>query len=143
MRVSLRKGVTILNDCVREGHSDSPVVIDGVNELETLLPVNKLTGRRADVSTLLSMQFSKDSRLLQQIFTELPVVQSDPNISDSDKFDVLVDRLSTGTPYENEVMMHKLADVADVLFPREVQQNVDNVVDAASDVGVDVASPSA
>lgn len=116
---------------------DIPVVIEGKQELETLLPVSKLTGRREDPLMLLKMQFSKDSRLLDALLQELPVIQSDPNISDEDRFSTLASRLSTGTPYENEQLVYQLEKVADVLFPEQVKESEKIVFDAANDVGVE------
>lgn len=113
---------------------DIPVVLEGKQELETLLPVSKLTGRRQDPLDLLKMQFSKDSRLLDALLQELPVVQSDSSISDEDKFSVLASRLGTGTPYENDVLVKELEKVADVLFPQEVKQAEQAIQFAAKDV---------
>lgn len=115
---------------------DAPAVLEGKQELETLLPVSKLTGRREDPLMLLKMQFSKDSRLLDALLQELPVVKSDPNISDDDRFSVLASRLSTGTPYENEQLVKQLASLADVLFPEQVKESEKIVFDAAKDAGV-------
>lgn len=82
------------------------------------------------------MQFSKDSRLLDALLQELPVIKSDNSISDEDKFATLASRLQTGTPYENEQLVYQLQKVADVLFPQEVQQSEKIVFDAAKDAGV-------
>lgn len=115
---------------------DAPAVLEGKQEFETLLPVSKLTGRREDPLMLLKMQFSKDSRLLDALLQELPVIKSDNSISDEDKFATLASRLQTGTPYENEQLVYQLQKVADVLFPQEVQQSEKIVFDAAKDAGV-------
>lgn len=115
---------------------DAPVLIEGLQELETLLPVSKLIGRRSDPLTLLKAQFSKDSRLLDSLLQELPVVASDPKISDEDRFSVLAQRLSIGTPYEDEQLVQQLSKVADVLFPQQVKESEQIVFDAAKDAGV-------
>lgn len=119
-----------------------PVVIEGQQELETLLPVSKLTGRRENVLTLLEMQFSKDSRLLNALLQELPVVQSDPNIADEDRFSVLASRLATGTMYEQDALTSQLSKVADVLFPQQNKEAEKIVFDAAKDVGLDPSTSS-
>lgn len=116
---------------------DIPVVLDGKQELETLLPVSKLTGRRENPLVLLGLQFSKDSRLLDALLQELPVVKSDPNIADEDRFATLASRLSIGTPYENEQLVYQLEKVADVLFPQQVKESEKIVFDLAKDVDID------
>lgn len=115
---------------------DAPKVIDGVVELETLLPVSKLTGRRDDPLTILQMQFSKDSRLLNALFQELPTVQSDASLSDDDRINMLAQRLSTGLPYEQDELVRQLSEVVDVMFPRQSSDSEKIVFDAAADVGL-------
>lgn len=116
---------------------DAPKVIDGVMELETLLPVSKLTGRRVDPLSVLQSQFSKDSRLLDALFQELPTVKSDPSLSDADRVDMLAQRLSIGLPYEQDELVRQLSDVADILFPKQVKDSEKIVFDAAQDSGLE------
>lgn len=110
----------IAPDYEREPKSmESPVLIDGVTEFETLCPVSKLTGHRSNPLTLLRMALSdKNSRLLDSILQELPSVQ-EVNACDEDKLSLLVSRLDTGSFAENDVLTHELSKVVDVLFPKQ------------------------
>lgn len=119
---------------------DVPHLIDGAQELETLLPVSKLTGRRADVLEVLTLAFNKDSRLLDALLQELPTIQSDPNISDSDKVRMLAGRFDQGTRADNDALIERLMSVSDVLFPLQAEQAERIVFDASSNAGL--KSPS-
>lgn len=119
---------------------DVPHLIDGSNELETLLPVSKLTGRRADVLEVLTLAFNKDSRLLDALLQELPTIPSDPNISDADKVQMLAGRFDQGTRADNDALIERLMSVSDVLFPKQAEQAEKIIFDAASDAGLDSSS---
>lgn len=119
---------------------DVPHLIDGAQELETLLPVSKLIGRRADVLEVLTLAFNKDSRLLDALLQELPTIQSDPNISDSDKVRLLAGRFDQGTRADNDALIERLMSVSDVLFPKQVDKVEKIVFDAANDVVLETHS---
>lgn len=116
---------------------DVPHLIDGVQELETLLPVSKLTGRRADVLEVLTLAFNKDSRLLDAMLQELPTIPSDPNISDTDKIQMLAGRFDQGTRADNDALVARLMSVSDVLFPKQAENAEKIVFDGANDVGLE------
>ena len=116
---------------VFKGHDKMPYLIDGVNELDTLCPVSKLTGHRGNPLQLLRMALSdKNSRLLDSILQELPTVQ-ELDVSDDDKLSLLVSRLDTGSFAENDVLVQELSKVTDILFPdnREVQQQIEQGIE--------------
>lgn len=117
-----------------------PHLIDGAQELETLLPVSKLIGRRADVLEVLALAFNRDSRLLDALLQELPTIPSDPNISDSDKVQMLVGRFDQGTRADNDALVERLMSVSDVLFPQQAENAEKIVFDAANDTGLEVTS---
>ena len=116
--------------------TDYPLVLDGAKEIETLLPVSKFTGKREDTLSLLYSVLDKDSRLVDRILQEIPTIQSDPNISDSDRLQVLAYRLTNGTLYEQDKLVDKLAKVSDMLFPEQTKEVEKQVVDAAKQEGV-------
>lgn len=98
---------------------DVPIVIEGALEYETLCPVSKVTGHRANPLTLLKLALSdKNSRLLDVILQELPTVQQMQGVDDSMKLELLASRLSTGTLAEQDQLVNQLEKVADVLFPK-------------------------
>lgn len=115
---------------------DVPHLIDGVQELETLLPVSKLTGRRADVLEVLTLAFNKDSRLLDALLQELPTIPSDPNISDVERVQMLAGRFDQGTRADNDALVERLMSVSDVLFPKSAEHAETIVFDAAKDAGL-------
>lgn len=100
---------------------DSPCICDGADVYDVLCPVSKLTGVRENPLRLLQSVLPPDKvRLADAILQELPAVQSEnPNISDDDALDMVVSRLSIGTPSENSVVRERLASVADVLLPKQ------------------------
>lgn len=116
---------------------DSPRIVEGVEVIDTLLPVSKLTGRREDPLTLLKSQFSKDSRLLDSLLQELPTIPSDPNLSDADKVQLLAGKFDQGTPADNDAFVSRLMEVSDVLFPAQSKQAVQEVKQAAAEEHID------
>lgn len=110
--------------------SDSvPRLIDGVDILDTICPISKLTGHRTNPLTLLGAVSDGNARLLQAVLTELPSVQSDPRVSDEDRLDTLVSRLDTGTFADMDLVREALASISDSLFVKpEVKENVEKQV---------------
>lgn len=104
-----------------------PPMIEGATEYETLCPISKVTGHRANPLTLLQLALSeKNSRLLGSILQEIPSIPSDKNLSDEDKIRLLPSVRTVGTQAEQDNLVRELMQVADVLFPdnKELQQNV-------------------
>lgn len=98
---------------------DVPVAIEGAAEFETLCPVSKVTGHRANPLTLLKLALSdKNSRLLDAILQEVPTVQQLQGVDDDTKLDLLASRLATGTLAEHDQLVSQLEKVADLLFPK-------------------------
>lgn len=96
-----------------------PLLVEGVAEFELLCPVSKVTGHRANPLTLLRLALSdKNSRLLDSILQEVPVVQQMQGVDDATKLELLASRLSTGTLAEQDQLVNQLEKVADVLFPK-------------------------
>lgn len=99
-------------------NKDLPVVIDGVEAYETLCPVNKLTGTRANPLELL-MALSNDpvrSRKLTALLSELPTIASDSRLSDDQKIEMLCDKLQTGVPADDDQYRRVLEKLAAPLF---------------------------
>lgn len=118
-----------------------PVVIEGVESYDVLCPVNKLTGCRENPLELLRTLSNdpKRQRLLDGILVELPTIASDSRLSDDDKIDMLMCRLSTGCPAEDDLYREKLEVIAEPLFKsfgassKEVKRDVDNTVQINKD----------
>lgn len=96
----------------------NPVIIDGADIYDALCPVNKLTGCRANPLELLRTLSNdpKRSRLLDSLMVELPTIASDSRLSDDDKIDMMMCRLSTGCPAEDDLYRSQLEKIAEPLF---------------------------
>lgn len=117
------KPLNVVND------DSEPRLIDGVEILDTICPVSRLTGHRTNPLTLLGAVTDGNARLLQSVLAELPAVKSDPRVSDDDKLDLLVSRLDTGTFADMDAVRDALASISDSLFVNsEVKENADKQV---------------
>lgn len=107
--------------------------LEGAEVFDTLCPVSKLTGFRENPLSLLAKQLDPAKvRLVNAVLQELPVVANeDGRISDSDALDMIVDRLSSGTPAEDALIRSKLSDMLDVLIPQNMRQEVEQKIQFA------------
>lgn len=99
---------------IRFYDDDIPFLIEGVEAIETLCPVSKLTGHRTNALTLLGMVTDSNARLLDSILQVLPSVQ-EMDVSDDVKIDMLVPS-DFGSFAERDAYVKRLADISDVLF---------------------------
>lgn len=95
----------------------APVLIEGVQELNTLCPVNKLTGKRANPLAILNMvaDGKVNERALKLVLQELPSQPQDSSMNDIQRFEFVQNRLSTGSPAEDAIVSERLFAVADSL----------------------------
>lgn len=114
---------------------DLPTIIEGAEVYDCLCPVSKKTGHRENPLSLLVKVLPPDkARLAASILQELPSIRQEyPNISDGDAIDLCVDRLSSGSPYEDGLVRDALLNVADVLFPESVADQVEKQMDVNPD----------
>lgn len=113
--------------------STAPVVIEGMDIIEQICPVNPLTNKRASVLEALGSVVSdpKKRYLVDQLIKELPALRNNPNMDDEDRVAILSERLETGTPSEDEMAAERLSEISDVLFrgaPQAVKPAVQDVV---------------
>lgn len=92
-----------------------PNVIEGAELLDTLCPVSKNTGRRGNPLALLGKLTGADSNLLNSVLQELPVLRSDPRLTDEDRVAAIVERLATGSPAEDALISERLMKDIDAL----------------------------
>lgn len=126
-----------------------PVVIQGVEAYDVLCPVSKFTGHRENPLKLLrSLTLDPArSRALEMFMQEIPTIASDPRLSDTDRVSLMMDRLSTGTPSEDERYRQMLEQVVEPLFAKQSDTDIssDKTIrfdaDSAPDVS-NVSSPS-
>lgn len=118
-----RKSVAVI-----EQHS-APRVLEGKEIIDTVCPINPLTGKRSSVlEALLSVSSDpKKKYLLGQILQELPTIRNNPNLTDEDRIMTLAERLSTGTPSEDVAFGERLSEISSVIF-RGAPQAVKDVV---------------
>lgn len=119
----------------------APRVIDGVEAYEVLCPVSKLTGHRENPLSLLKslMNDPVKSRQLDAFLQELPTIDVSKGLSDDDMVDLMMDRLSTGTPAEDDKYRRMLESVAgDILNSLGVSESKVEAVksDSPEDVSI-------
>lgn len=114
---------------------DLPTIIEGAEVYDCLCPVSKKTGHRENPLSLLVKVLPPDKeRLAASILQVLPSIHQEyPDISDGDAIDLCVDRLSSGSPYEDGLVRDALMNVADVLFPESVADKVEKQMDLSPD----------
>lgn len=93
----------------------APCLIDGVDILDSLCPVSKKTGLRENPISLIKKLANDPAKqaLLLQCLQELPVDNSQANLPEDMKFDVVPQRLMVGTPAEQEQLLNMWSDVLD------------------------------
>lgn len=91
----------------------SPVVIEGADLIEALCPVSEFTGKRTSIIDVLSMSGLDTAKqaLLGQVLQELPVDASSRGMSDEDLLNMVVPRLASGTPSEDDAIRSSLSRV--------------------------------
>lgn len=94
---------------------EMPKVIEGAELYDSLCPVSKLTGKRCNPLSLLGMITGAKADVLQSILLQLPVVSSNPELSDEDRVQFVVERCSTGSPAEDALMAERIMQDLDAL----------------------------
>lgn len=91
---------------------DVQPVMEGVELLDSLLPVSSVTGNRMSFyDALRFVSGEKYSRQIDALLVEWPSVASDPRMTDDDRVDFLVSRLATGLPSEDDALREHLAKI--------------------------------
>lgn len=115
-----------------ERSRELPHVLDGSDVISQLTTIDPITGTHTDVLALLDT-LSRDpakSRLVSSAIQEIPSLQS-INVPDDVKFDMLKERLITGSPSEDAAFAEYLAEVAKPLYSQDVVDisSSDTIVD--------------
>lgn len=97
---------------------DDKKLISGMEEIETLCPVDPLTGHRDTFENIVKKALDpKYAGLAMRVLVELPAVQSDDDKKNDDaKLDTLVSRLDVGSMAERDAVVSQLSSISDVLF---------------------------
>lgn len=108
---------------------DAPCVLEGMDIIEMLCPVNPLTNKRSSLLEAVQTAVGdpKKAYLVDKIMKELPALRADSSLDDEGRLMLLSERLSSGTPSEDEAFMERLSSMSDVLF-RGAPQAVKEVV---------------
>lgn len=114
--------------------SANPRIIEGVDLYDKVAPISSLTGRRENPLLLLQKLDANPSisRALQQLLPEIPSIRSDRRMNDDDRINLIMSRLSTGTPAEDDATRLYLESIADVLFKNAPQFVKEDVKDSIS-----------
>lgn len=99
-------------------YPSAPAVIEGAQVLDVLCPINPTTLLREPLESALKRAVAdpKLQQLVAPFLQELPTIKSDPRLTDADRFDLMVDRFSIGTPAENDAVRESLMPFTDILF---------------------------
>lgn len=121
----IRNYVKVVHDFV-PAKVDAPAVLDGYEVFDLLCPVSKLTGHRENPLSLLDslMNDPAKSRQIAAFMQELPTIDAPRGLSDDDLVGMMMDRLSTGTPAEDDKYRSMLESVAgDILSSVGMHEN--------------------
>ena len=104
-------------------------VLEGKELYETVCPVSKFSGHRESPFKLLGKLTGAKADLLNAVLQEIPSLASDPRLSDEDRVNAVVDRLSTGTPAEDALMAERIMNDIDALGlrGRSVEQSKETI----------------
>lgn len=118
-----KKSLGVVRPRSDESFANTPVLVEGVEILDAICPVNDLTGTRENPLNLIGL-IMNDTRkdLLARLLADVPTVQSMRGLSDSEMVDFLAPRLATGMPAEDDAFTEHLATVASALMPMLRQQ---------------------
>lgn len=96
---------------------DAPILIEGVAEINTLCPINKLTGKRSSTLSILNMvsDGKVNDRMVNLVLQELPRLSQDTSMTDQQRFEFVSERLMTGSPAEDTLVAERLFSVASSL----------------------------
>lgn len=114
---------------------NAPNIIEGVEIYELLCPVSKLTGHRENPLSLLKslMNDSVKSRQLDAFLQELPTIDAPRGLADDELVDMMMERLSTGTPAEDDKYRTYLESVAgDILDSVGMRESKEQKAEPAS-----------
>lgn len=114
--------------------SANPRIIEGADLYDKVAPVSSLTGRRENPLLLLQKLDANPAiaRALQQLLPEIPSIRFDKRMNDEDRINLIMSRLSTGTPAEDDATRLYLESIADVLFKNAPQAVKEDVKDSIS-----------
>ena len=120
-----------LPDIIYQPVYDSPNIIDieAVNTIQTLCPVQASTGLPLSfVQAVLTIDPQK-SRLASALVQQLPTVQA-MNVSDDDKFRLMISRLDSGSFAENDNVSEILGNLVKEFLPNVSDEEFQTVVDS-------------
>lgn len=114
---------------------DAPRVIEGLDILKQVCPVNPLTGKRASILEALGSVTAdpKKRYLVDELIRDLPTIRNNPNLDDEGRVMALAERLETGTPSEDAKVAERLSEISSILF-RGAPQAVKAVTHSLEDI---------
>lgn len=115
LRFGCASGLPDMDDSKNHPVACTVEVIEGKELYETVCPVSKFTGHRESPFKLLGKLTGAKADLLNAVLQEIPSLASDPRLSDEDRVNTVVGRLSTGTPAEDSLMAERLMNDIDAL----------------------------
>ena len=107
---------------------NAPVLIQGIQEYDTLCPVNPLTGHRDSILKCLTMALSDANKgLVDNLLLELPTIKQ-MDCSDEVKIDTLVSSLDVLAPADRDLVADALMKISEPLLHsgKKIEPIVDN-----------------
>ena len=97
---------------------NAPVLIQGVEEYETVCPVNPFTGHRDSIAHVIMSGLGDSNRgLVDTILVELPIIKQ-MDVPDDVKIDTLVSKLDCVSFAERDAVSEALFKMSDILFDK-------------------------
>lgn len=126
---------------------DAPRVIEGLDILKQVCPVNPLTGKRASILEALGSVTAdpKKRYLVDDLIRELPTIRNNPDLDDEGRIMALAERLETGTPSEDARVAERLSEISSILFrgaPQAVKDVTQSLEETDSAPATETASVS-
>ena len=129
--IAYRSTATVRENCPVNG---LPKLIDGAEIINALCPVSKKTGLRENPLTLIRKLINDPAKqaLLQQCLVEMPVDNSQTQLTDEQRFEFCRQRLDLGTPAEEDLyrgFLESIFDNVDAQAQAAIKPQIDGQID--------------
>lgn len=123
---------------------DFPIIkLDNRDEFDTLCPVSAVTGHRTSIQEAMLHLTGDNMELANVLVEDLQSTYSDERLSVSDRLDLVMERLSTGSFAENDAFMKYLGEFIQLNYPQkpEIQEAVEKAVEKTVESKVETTDP--
>lgn len=116
--VANSKQLGLIHEAAMVKAENLSVLVEGVQILDAISPVNNLTGTRENPLNLIGL-IMDDTRkdLLSKLLADVPTIKSMASLPDDEMADLVAPRLATGIPAEDAAFNEHLFAVASAVMP--------------------------